>query len=292
MVEKCQTGFKGFDYNFCCRGMQYSTNEEFRITNKKKLEMCENGLHFCVKPTDVLTYYPPFKDGFRNRYAKVTATGKVLKADDGKRVARRLQIHDEYSLLDLSPSGDSCYCANGTDAGPSTHAHNFACYAVSTVAYAPRTIFESQQNAVALNNSTIAKSCYKNAICLGANSYAYTSGSTFAVAVATEHNSIAETCGGYAVATAPNSLASARTQLFLGYITHGVAIGRVFAEALSKGDIAITEGSARGVEGSLLVFLLRGEPAVRAFLVDGKKVKENTWYSYVDLAGKAAEDGK
>ena len=290
MVEKCQTGFKGFDYNFCCQGMQYATNEEFRITNKKKLEMCENGLHFCVKPTDVLGYYPPFRDGARSRYAKVTATGKVVKSPH-KCVARKLQIHDEYSLLDLSPSGDSCYCVNETDDCPRKHTHNVACYTVSTVAYAPRTIFESEQNAVALQNNTIAKSRFKNAICLGANSYAYTSGGTFTVSVATEHSSIAETCGGYAVATAPNSLASARMKVFCGWIEHGVAVGRAFAEALSKGDIAITEGSARGVEGSLLVFLLRDEPAVRAFRVDGKKVKANTWYSYVDLVGKVAEDG-
>ena len=278
MVEKCQTGFKGFDHNFCCRGMQYATGAEFAITNKKKLEMCENGLHFCVKPTDVLRYYPPFFGDERTRYATVTATGKVVESFY-KCVARKLQIHDEYSLLDLAPGGDNYYSINYTDYTPVRCDCRGKRYLQPTVAYAPGSIFESEGDVIALEEHSIAKSQHKNAICLSVGSYAYTNEGSNSVALVTDHSSIAEAVGGYAVAAAPRSLASARTWQNYGLISRGVALGKHYAEALSSGSVAITENYARGVKGSLLVFLLMNEPTVRAFLVDGKAIKEHTWYA-------------
>ena len=86
-------GFKGFDKNWKCRGMQYAPGETYEEAEAK---LCENGLHFCEHPLDCLGYYAP---GEGSRYAEVAADNPTdEKSDDTKRVTKKLHIGAELSL--------------------------------------------------------------------------------------------------------------------------------------------------------------------------------------------------
>lgn len=98
-------GYKGFDSALRCLNKQYEIGTVARCVGPLKL--CENGLHFCTRPLDVLTYYSPVH---RNRFAKVVSRGKTVC--DGpdtcsnpclttKHATTVLDIQEEISLKDL-----------------------------------------------------------------------------------------------------------------------------------------------------------------------------------------------
>ena len=71
-------GFKVFNSDWTCRGFQYKVGETYRLNGK--LEICENGFHFCRKASDCFRYY-----GFspRNHMAEVEATGNIEGSESG-----------------------------------------------------------------------------------------------------------------------------------------------------------------------------------------------------------------
>lgn len=75
-------GFKGFNKGLICRGKQYAENTVFE---EPEANICENGMHFCENPFDVLDYYG-FVDnnGELNEFAEVESLDEV-KTDDGKK---------------------------------------------------------------------------------------------------------------------------------------------------------------------------------------------------------------
>ena len=46
-------GYKGFHKGMICRGKQYTENTVFE---ESEANICENGMHFCENPFDVLDY--------------------------------------------------------------------------------------------------------------------------------------------------------------------------------------------------------------------------------------------
>lgn len=86
-------GFKGFDKDLKCQGVQYKIGET--ATHKGETSLCSSGLHFVENPLDVLAYYPPGT----SRYAEVHADGVAQETgDDSKRVCRSLKVVSELSL--------------------------------------------------------------------------------------------------------------------------------------------------------------------------------------------------
>lgn len=57
-----KVGYKGFDANFKCRSMQYEVGKEFAAEGE--IKACNNGLHYCENPLDVLSYYEPNSSKF------------------------------------------------------------------------------------------------------------------------------------------------------------------------------------------------------------------------------------
>jgi hypothetical protein len=86
-------GFKAFDKDFKCRGMQYKTN--FTFEESGELEICKQGLHFCEMPLDVLNYYD-----LNSRFAEVEAIGDVIK--DGDKIAtNKLKVGGEINISQM-----------------------------------------------------------------------------------------------------------------------------------------------------------------------------------------------
>lgn len=64
--------YKGTDKDLKCRGLQYELGKE--IVHKGDVSPCQNGLHACENPLDVLAYYIP-ADGAR--YFEVDCDGDI-----------------------------------------------------------------------------------------------------------------------------------------------------------------------------------------------------------------------
>lgn len=93
-------GYKAFDSNLQCLGMQYELGKTQEHSGKVKL--CDSGLHFCENPLDIFGYYPP-----TSRFAEVQGEDVSTPVDggDSKRAAKRLHIGVEISLLHLIGAG-------------------------------------------------------------------------------------------------------------------------------------------------------------------------------------------
>ena len=94
-------GYKGFNPDWTCRDKQYAIGETYEEETAK---MCRSGIHFCEYPLDVLGYYPPVGTNMElNKFAVVEADDVSLeKADDTKRVCKKIKIQAELSFAGLA----------------------------------------------------------------------------------------------------------------------------------------------------------------------------------------------
>ena len=92
-------GYKAFEKGLVCRGKQYSENTVFE---ESEAVICRSGMHFCEKPLDVLDYYPLVDgNGQMSEFAEVEALDDV-KTDDGKKFCtKKLKIGAKLSFAKL-----------------------------------------------------------------------------------------------------------------------------------------------------------------------------------------------
>lgn len=97
-MGKIITGYKGFERDFTCRGMQYEVGKTYVLEGEPKL--CERGFHFCTSPLAVFEYYAP-----TNRFAIVKAYEDDVIYDTAnnsyKAVAKRITIVREITLDEI-----------------------------------------------------------------------------------------------------------------------------------------------------------------------------------------------
>ena len=300
-MGKIITGYKGFERDFTCRGMQYEVGKTYVLEGEPKL--CERGFHFCTSPLAVFEYYAP-----TNRFAIVEADENDVIYDTAnnsyKAVARRITIFKEITLdeiislqMDFSSTkkrsaagGDICRLGDqkvamkgcaltgiedasivGVRGGSDHCVYIDGNYAVSVSAASIRSIEECN----GMNTFAAASGSYSVAIADGVN----------ASAVATQHSSVAIASGSGAVAvtTDDNSISSCEgksTAICTGFCS--------VAESKERNSLAVAAGSccsASGVLGSWLVLVDRKYSKicdVRVVRVDGKDIKEGVRYELKD----------
>ena len=107
MKNKTIKGYKGFDKDMKCRGLQYEVGKEVKEDNAI---LCVRGVHFCENPHDVFAYYSA---GNGNRFAEVEATdASEERKDDSKRVAKRLTVKAEISVSNICKIAVSSFFEN------------------------------------------------------------------------------------------------------------------------------------------------------------------------------------
>lgn len=79
-------GFKGMDRDMRCRGYQFEIGKTYRAEGK--VELCQNGFHFCKNLVDTFEYY---EKGKPHRFFEIEASG-TIKSDGKKSVAEQIVI--------------------------------------------------------------------------------------------------------------------------------------------------------------------------------------------------------
>ena len=96
MSDEKIIAYKGFNKDMTCLGFQY---EEGKTYECEEAILCKSGFHACLKPLDVLDYYPPSS----SVYHVVELEGVCSELNgDSKVCARKITIGREISIRELS----------------------------------------------------------------------------------------------------------------------------------------------------------------------------------------------
>ena len=263
--------YKGFDKDLKCRNFQYEIGKEYETDNAK---VCECGFHACEYPLDVFGYYPPA----RNRFCEVEQSGVITRKEE-KHSSTRIKISAELNIAGLCKAAidyTRSRCTNECNAQPGE----------------PATAGE--YGAATAGSRGAATAGYAGAATAGEYGAA-TAGSRGA---ATAGSRGAATAGSRGAATAGEY--GAATAGYAGAATAGEYGAATSRGKSSTGDngVCVARGNnvmVKGGLGSLLVIAEENEGnfsinAWKAVVVDGVKIKADTWYMLVDGELKEAEE--
>ena len=263
-------GYKGFDKDLKCRDFQYEVGKEYEHDGEVKL--CESGFHFCENPQGVFGHYSP---GNGSRFAVVEADEVSDESEsDSKRVAKKLKIKSEISVFEMCRIAVDVFFENfGFD----------------------KKIESAKTNSA--GDEGAASAGYYGAAsagnCGAASAGDYGAASAGNRGAASAGNRGAASAGDYGAASAGNiGAASAGNRGAASAGNYGVAeVGRFGVAVVGN------SGRVKGRKGSVLVARDikynndRQEYEVTDWacaLVDGKAIKEDTWYVLKD--GKLVEE--
>lgn len=313
-------GFMCFDKDLKCRGFQYEVGKEYE-TDKEEI------FRFFKNPFNLFIYRHPYnKDGFK-RFCIVEGSGKIDTSDSVITWCTKLKVVKEISFkeLILKASGlflsgirfDSKLKRIETGEGFNTVTANrrFASVAAN-----------SGEESVSLNDGFASSSvCAGVASCsvntgersaasnTGESSLSVSAGEkSVAVAtcmkslsISTENSSVSASTGDESTSLSEgDGSVSAGTGSFALSVAKGTESAAVsvgsgsYASAEGEESIALAAGKdskAKGCLGSYIVLTERGEwngschpvKKVKAFKIDGNKIKANTYYTLKN--GKATE---
>lgn len=89
-------GYKGFNKDMTCRGMQYEEGKTYEMEGKP--ECCNQGYHFCEYPLDCFGYYSPNE----SKFCEVEALGDTDKdLGDAKTATNKLKVGAEITIAGL-----------------------------------------------------------------------------------------------------------------------------------------------------------------------------------------------
>ena len=230
--------YKGTDKDMKCRGFQYKLGEAAVFDGEPHL--CRAGLHACEQPIDVLNHYAPNESRYFEADAEEVTDERAL--NDSKIVAKKMTLKAEIGVPGLVKAQ-----------------------------------IEYIKNQIGFEDAIKRANAEKENHATGNQGAASATGNQGA-ASATGNQGAASATGyrGAASATGYQGAASAT-----GY--------RGAASATGKAGVALAAGlecKAMGALGCAICCVERGEwdgeahpiIAVKAAIVDGEKIKADTWY--------------
>ena len=257
--EKVIKAYKGFDQDLKCRGFQYEVGKTYK--HDGNVVMCKSGFHAIPddeSPLNVFGFYPPAQ----SRYCEVECGGETVK-DDCKVSCSEIKIGAEIGILGLVKAHVDWVKKNITNVNnaekgkPATAGDRGAATA-------------GDRGAATAGKHGAATAGYGGAATAG-NLGAATAGDLGAA-----------TAGEYGAATAG----------YLGAATagkYGAATSRGSA-SVGKNGMASVRGydvKAKGGLGAVLVIVNENSDDYdikewKAEVVDGERIKADTWYKLVD----------
>ena len=259
--------YKGFDKKMKCRGFQYEEGETYE---EDEAVLCDKGFHACEAPLDCFRYYPPADSLYHE--VELSDIGDK-KDDDSKRVGKKIKIGGRLDIRGLvaaqieyvksrtafentdtnaATAGD-CGTATAGDCGAATAGE----YGAATAGY-----------------RGAATAGYRGAATAG--EYGAATAGDCGTATAGEYG--AATAGEYGAATAG----------YRGAATAGYRGAATSFESSKVGEngLAVARGNNVRVMGGIGAIIVIAEENEKdhgiknwkAALVDGKKIKADTWY--------------
>ena len=260
-------GFKGFNPDMTCRDFKYEEGKDYE--EQGDISACSNGFHYCLHPLDVFGYYPPANIGM-NKFHEVEGSGDMdVDTDDTKIACSKIHIGAELSIKSIVDAAIK--------------------FTFSKCKRIKENIATGDQGAASATGDQGAASATGNR---GAASATGNQGA----ASATGYQGAASATGNQGAASATGYRGAASATGYRGAASATGDYGA--ASATGKESIALAAGKdckAKGALGCWIVLTERGEwdgntypiISVKAFKVDGKSIKENTFYSLVN--GEAVE---
>jgi len=321
--EKTVKGYKGFDKDLKCRNFQYEIGKEFEEQGEPST--CNNGFHYCENPLDVFNYYAPTNGNrFTEVIGKDKFS---YHTDDSKVATSKIEIGLEVSMSSLingavkfifskakevteNSSATSGYGANSATSGYGANSATSG-YGANSATSGDRA--NSATSGYGANSATSGR--YANSATSGYSANSATSG-RYANSATSGYSANSATSGYGANSATSGYGANSATS---GYGANSATSGR-YANSATSGDRANSATSGYGAnsatsgegcisaalnangkaKASLGSFIVLAEYVddnkgyelwkpidVKAFKVDGKKIKADTYYKLVD--GKAKE---
>ena len=94
--NKVVKGYKVFNPDWTCRGIQYEVGKSYEIDEKPIA--CTRGFHFCQKLNDCFSYYS-FNE--KNKVAEVIAYGEIDDTKYDKLCTNKIKIQKELSWMEV-----------------------------------------------------------------------------------------------------------------------------------------------------------------------------------------------
>ena len=230
--------YKGTDKDMKCRGFQYKLGETAVFDGEPHL--CKAGLHACEQPIDVLNYYAPNESRYFEADAEEVTDEREL--NDSKIVAKKMTLKAEIGVPGLVKAQ-----------------------------------IEYIKNKIGFEDAIKRANAEKENHATGYLGAASATGDRGA-ASATGYLGAASATGDRGAASATGYRGAASATGYLGA-----------ASATGKAGVALAAGyecKAMGALGCAICCVERGECdgetypiiAVKAAIVDGEKIKADTWY--------------
>ena len=293
--------YKGTDKDMKCRGFQYKLGETAVFDGEPHL--CKAGLHACEQPIDVLNHYAPNESRYfeadaeevtderESNDSKIVAKKMMLKAEIGVPGLVKAQIEYVKNQIGFEDAikranAEKENHATGDQGAASATGDRGAASATGDRGAASATGYQGAASATGYQGAASATGYRGAASATGDRGAASATGDRGA-ASATGYQGAASATGyqGAASATGDQGAASAT-----GYQGAASATGdRGAASATGKAGVALAAGrecKAMGALGCAICCVERGEwdgetypiIAVKAAIVDGEKIKADTWY--------------
>ncbi|MBO5701343.1 MAG: hypothetical protein J6S71_02785 [Clostridia bacterium] len=246
-------GYKGFSKDLICRGKQYAENTVFEEDNAV---ICNSGMHFCENPFDVLDHYGFVNDNAElNEFAEVEALDKVFTDDNKKYCTKKLKVGAKLSISGFVKAFVE-----------------FTLSKVDKVSAATNTGDRSAATNTG-NRSAATNTGDRSAATNTGDRSAATNTGDYSAATNTGNRSAATNTGDYSAATNTGDYSAATVE--------------------GKDSVAIACGyqsKAKACIGSAIVVAERGDwngttyplISIKAAIVDGEKIKADTYYTLVN----------
>ena len=284
--------YKGFTKDMKCREFQFKEGETYREDTAK---LCHSGFHACEDPIDCFNYYYPSESVYHE-----VELGDVSeeRGDDTKVVAKTIKIGGEIGFLGIAKAHVEYVISHIKDDNKkSAHKEKDRSAATNTGNHSAATNTGDLSAATNTGNHSAATNTgdWSAATNTGNHSAATNTGNRSA-ATNTGDLSAATNTGDLSAATNTGNWSAATNT---GNYSAATNTGDWSAATVTgKESVAISTGyksKVRGAIGCAICCVERGEwngktypiKAICAAIVDGEKIKADTWYTVKD--GEFAE---
>ena len=283
--------YKGFNKDMtCCPGTKPFQYEEGKEYEEDSAQACDHGFHACERPLDVFAYYPPNE----SVYHEVEQSGEISRHDDDSKVASsKIKIGARLDIAGLVKAQIEYTKAHTTMENTDPDRATAGYRGVATAGYRG-VATAGDSGAATAGDSGAATAGYRGAATAGECGAATAGNSGAATAgyrgAATAGYRGAATAGDSGAATAGDS--GAATAGECGAATAGecgAATSRG-KSASGKNGLSVARGNDVRVKGGLGAILVIAEEEKdnydirewKAVVVDGEKIKPDTWYKLSD----------